>query len=471
MSYIDKIRKNVAETLIIRKKAKSENIDYLTAKIMYHNGANDVDLETARDIKNALEEAHVPVRMIDKFDLIGSYSFEKRSTDDINDIIYREVYNKVKRKNIEELKEFFWADEYYGEYIYNLVKKGFPLNVATQVFEIKLKYEMKKNNLSELAALANILYYENVDAAKLFEKAYLNKRAIHYYPMDTIKDEIMFDDEYKKKIINGITIVSKTDKGLKKLENVITEVFKTGNSELIDLLPKLAKKNNLMLSDMTFTKTKNSHYASASKCIYLDGSDKTLSSAVITFYHEVTHFLDNIKGSKSYTFYSGENSIVNLLLEKIGEIISPIQRGLSLEYLTNLNAQKYISNSKLNQKWQQEIKEKFPNLSEEDYKILMQQKRFNERKKFKLIQGYLTDIYDSLTGGKLFTYFCVQGHGKKYYEQKDNILAEFFANIGLLYNANEMDILRFEFGDELVEQLIDMYRKFMNSDEYEVHKK
>ena len=39
---------------------------------------------------------------------------------------------------------------------------------------------------------------------------------------------------------------------------------------------------------------------------------------------------------------------------------------------------------------------------------------------------------------------------------------EFIANIGALYNANATDILKFELGDELAEELINMYHKFIN---------
>ena len=483
MSYIENIRKNVAEAIVIKKNAKSKNIDYITAKIMYHNGANDIDLETAKKIKTLLEESHVPVRLIDTFDLIDEYNFivENKITHGIKNIINKKIHQKVQRKYVKELSNYIFADDYYGEIILKWMKKGIPLKAAIQLFEIKLRYEMKKNNLSEIAALAKILFYENNETAKIFERAYLNNRVIYYKPSSTIKNEILFEDEYKKKKVNGITLVSKTDEGIKKLEYIVRGAFDTINSEMVHILQETAEKNKLMLSDINFTygNKKGAHYLSYYNYIHLNETDKilkgeninseVLNEQIMVFYHEITHFLDDIKGNKESEkglYYSEENPIVNSLLDKIGKSLNPIQRGLSLAYLTNMNAKRYANNPELNQRWMQEIKDTFPTINKKDIKIMMQQKRLNERKKFKLVYSYLIDIYDALTGGKLYTYFSAGGHGKKYYKTKHSILTEFIANIGLIYDSNETDILRFELGDELTEQLIDMYREFIRSDGY-----
>ena len=131
--------------------------------------------------------------------------------------------------------------------------------------------------------------------------------------------------------------------------------------------------------------------------------------------------------------------------------------------MRNYNARKYANNPELNQKWMNEIYEKFPDLSKKNYEILMKQKIITERKRFKIFYSSLTDIYDSMTNGKLRDNFGVSGHGSKYYKYKNNVLLEFIANIGRIYNANATDILRYEFGDETAEQIIDLYQNIINN--------
>ena len=464
MSYIEKIRKNVTDALAIRKNAKSNNVDYITAKIMYHKGANDIDLETAKLIKNALKELNITSYMLDTFDKLYEdfldFGFEEN-------ILNINIHYEINRKYIQELSNYFRADFYYGRTIANLMRKGISLENATRLFEIKLKHEMKKNNLSEIAGLAKILYYNNNEAAKIFEKAYLNGRASYLGPEHILKNELISNDEYLKKNINGITILSKTEKGLKKLETLVTEAFKKNNKEFGSLLSEEATKNNLLLSDINFSSHPGAYYDHTMKYIYIDDSYlNKLDEGITVFHHETTHFLDNIKVDNPvlnpFSFYSTDNPVINSLLKKMAENTNPVKKGLSLGYLNNHKAKKYANDHELNLKWMKEIIEKYPDLSNADYKILMQQKIITERKRFKLLSTFLSDIYDSLTGGKLRSYFGISGHGKKYYQFKKYIPMEFIANIGALYNANATDILKFELGDELAEELINMYHEFIN---------
>ena len=462
MSYIEEIRKNVADAIATRKNAKINNIDYLTAKIMYHNGANDIDLETAKMIRSALADLKITPYMLDTFDYTDFNIF---GLDEYT--LNVSIHNKIKRKYIEELSKSLGADYLYGKAIASLMRRGITLKGAVLLFEAKLKYEMKKNNLSEIAALAKILYFNNNESSKVFEQAYLNNRTVCYQPLTTLKNELISNCEYKKKNINGITLLSKTEKGLKKLESIVIEAFKTGSKELVTLLPKVAAQNNLILSDIKpLEESKPSCYIEEMKYIYINISH---SHALLNvFYHEVTHFLDNIKSNKQdILFYSVENPIVNSLLEKIKETMNPLRRGLSLAHFTNLKAIRYATDRKLNQKRMQEIKETYPNLNTKNYKILLTKRIIAERKKFKIFAQSLGDIYDSLTDGKLESYSIAPGHGRKYYREKKYIPIEFIANIGEICNANATDILRFEFGDELADQLIAMYHEFMNTDEFD----
>ena len=97
----------------------------------------------------------------------------------------------------------------------------------------------------------------------------------------------------------------------------------------------------------------------------------------------------------------------------------------------------------------------------------MQHKRLEERKLFKEFAGYIIDIYDAMLKGKLYTIYLVGGHGMKYYSNPENVLKEFFANIGMLYDSGKVDILYYEFGEELAQELIAICNNFFGYSEKE----
>ena len=460
MSYIEKIKKNVQNAIEIKKEAIKNGVDYTTAKIMYHNGAKDISLDTAQIIKNNINPTPY---MLDTFDSLFDYLSDRGINETALNL---SINDKIKRKYIKELSDYINADFLYGNAIANLIRKGLTLKSATLLFEARMKFEMTINDLSEIAALAKILFFKNNMKARYFEKAYLNGRAQKHYPFSTVKNEILLDEKYKKKNINGIIILSKNEEGLKKLENIVTEALKNGNQDFKEtLIAQQSEKNKLIVSDVDISSTNTSYYNSGLKFIHMDNKClNNLNYGVTVFYHEVSHYLDNINGKENFSSsYSIENPNVKLILMKIAKKINPINRGLSLQFLRNYNARKYANNPELNQKWMNEIYEKFPDLSKKNYEILMKQKIITERKRFKIFYSSLTDIYDSMTNGKLRDNFGVSGHGSKYYKYKNNVLLEFIANIGRIYNANATDILRYEFGDETAEQIIDLYQNIINN--------
>ena len=65
-------------------------------------------------------------------------------------------------------------------------------------------------------------------------------------------------------------------------------------------------------------------------------------------------------------------------------------------------------------------------------------------------------------GGLLYDKYKTPGHGRKYYQEQGNDVMEMIANIGTFYNNNCMDILIYEFGEELASELIIIYKEFLD---------
>ncbi len=53
------------------------------------------------------------------------------------------------------------------------------------------------------------------------------------------------------------------------------------------------------------------------------------------------------------------------------------------------------------------------------------------------------------------------GHDREYYERKGLDLIEFMAEIGVFFNNDCMDVLIYEFGEEITKELMDIYREML----------
>lgn len=463
MSYIKSIRENVNNAIETTKIAFSKNINYSTAIIMFHNGRNDVDQETALGMTKILKELNIPLKMVDVFDLVDDY---QTVGDRFNlEFIYCKIAKYANRDYISDLSRYMNSDYNYGKKIYNLMKQGIPIDMAIQIFEIRVNYEMKRHGLSEIAALAKILFFKNNISATLFADAYQNNRAYTYNPYKTVKDAVLSSNKFKKKAVYGIILVSKTGEGIQRLENLIEYVYANGDSDFLELLSLEAEKNKLFVSDVSLLGEINrSHYHRGLKYIYMSNTENSKKYA-ITFYHEATHFLDNsvakITSNNFDSYFSIANPRLEEFLQKIRLKKDYISRGLGMTYFEQINTIMYVNDPVLNKKWLQQIKEEHPDANDDIIKLFMQQKKLYERRKYKILYRYLTDIYDGLSKGKLTSFFGVSGHGMKYYSNYENVFIEFFANIGLIYNSGDIDILVYEFGEEIANELVDMYKNFI----------
>ena len=454
MSYIEKIRNNVVAITETTELAKAKKVSYTVAKIMYHNGKKDIDLESAMELASTLKGLKISPFLINKLDLLTEY----KNGNQINlKTIYKQISKYANRKYINELNDYIFSNDHYGEKIYNLMKSGIPIKLAIKIYEIQIKQKKKETGLSELATLANMLWFESETESLLFEKEYLNKRAVKGSPGKTIKNALLSSGDLKSKKVNGITLLSKNEEGIQKLESLINYAYINGNATYLKVLFEHATKKELIISDFKLNKSDGEYFKPAYDYICLSLSSP-LESIADSFFHETSHFLDYEKGHEIDKYhYSIDNLEVKNILEKIKSKRNITLRGIELEYFKNFKSAQYVHNRILREKWFNQIKLEHHYASRKDLKQYMKQRILYERKKYKVFISSIEDIYDGLSGGKLATRYLIDGHGKEYYSNPENLPIEFIANIGTLYNHGGLDVLRFEFGEEITNEIIEIY--------------
>ena len=463
MSYIENIKNNIAKAIKVREIATSQGLDYETAKVMYHNGKNDIDAITAQEVIHLIKKYGISLDLIDSLDILKNY-YEQEDNITLGNI-YDSIYKYANRKYMEDLSDYINVNYYYGQAIYQLIKSGNSIDQAITIFDKKISNEMKKNGLSELAAITKLLIFKENLGAIEFEKSYKAGKAIKDDPAKTIKEQLFTSEEFKQKVVHGIRLISKTEKGLKDLESLVNVAYKVGNQQFLSQLSLQSANNDLFITDFLFCSNyKGSYYTGYYKHIRLLPK-KSTEEALATFFHEATHFLDNVKlNSNTFSsFFSTDNQIIKELLEKIKAKGNIVLKGLSTAWLPNTNAHQYVHNPMLTQKWLAEIKRDNSSASPEELKLFYQQKIMYERKKYKVLIVRLENIYDGLTNGKISS-FGGSGHGTKYYKNPDNIAIEFIAEIGSLYNCGGIDVLYHELGQDLTEKLVNMYQSFLEFD-------
>ena len=468
MSYFENIKEDVSSAIKIKKLAKSLKINYVIAKIMYHNGKNDIDYRTALKIYETLKELNIPFNLIDVLDIIDEYLINNEL--DL-EILYKKIAYKIDRKYIDELSKYTdinsGANYYYGKYLYDLIKKGIPLSVAIKKFELSVIFEMKRFNLSEFSALAKLLFFKDNNVARVFENEYINKRAIVNSPYETIRNYLLFSPNYKRKIVNGITLISKTDKGLLNLEQLVNKVYTKANPNFLSVLTQEAFKNELILIDFPFYEYENTEYVYLYRYIYINQEKINYEDYwIYIFYHEATHFLDNMFGisitNELNSWFSSNDLTISKIIKFIKNKINIHEKALNIRNSKELVARNYANDKKKKKKWMQQIKTEYQNSDNNTIQLYMQQKKLYEMEKYKRFLVFLADIYDGLSCGLLKDEFNLYGHGTDYYSDYKHVLIEFLANIGVFYNTKEFDILCFEFGEELTKKIIKMYEIFLN---------
>ena len=450
------IKQNVFNYQKIKQMAISENISYPLAKIMYNNGQKKIDKETAEKILQVVEKEHIPLSLIADLNMVN-INLNKSEFELC--YIYDKISDYANKSIINELSDYVFSKYNYGKQIYELIIKGYNIDDSIKILDEKVKLEMEITGLSELAAWSKLLYLNTDLAAREFEKAYRDNEAIKYEPLLTVKSRIMTEsNEYKKTVINGITLMSKTEEGLHNLEEVVNDAYRQGKDLYLENLSKNAKEYELFITDFIISGNRLvSYYNTNYHYIFLADND---SDKIGTFFHETSHFLDHVLGreeTNQVKYYSDDNTLIFKTLDIIRNKINIVPRGISLSWLKTLNEIKYINNKELNEKWLLEIKQSKPYLSEEDLKYFLHQKKMYERKKYRFFSSCLQDIYDGLTKGKLHDFGMTNGHGMGYYSNANNVNKEFVAEIGTIYNYDGRDFLNYELGEELATRIINMY--------------
>lgn len=462
MSYIDKIWKNITDAVEIRKVALTQKVSFEIATIMYHGGQNDIDREKAEGILLALNANGISIKVAKNLEAAlqqigGIYRNTSRAA------INSKISFHARRKYVDELDEYIRSNYFYGEKIREIMESGKTIDQAIAEFEKRVKKEMSENGLSELEALAKILCFGDNFKAKEFADSYLRKQAIKHDPVESIKRGMCTSDRYKHTTVHGIVLISETEEGLNSLISAVNYAFQHGQKDQMQLLEQEAAKRNLFIGDFLDSdkKTSLAYFASKFKYIYLVPGMSAEQNAQ-KIYHETTHFLDVSLGDvRKGEFLSPNSEVIEEILTILKEKIKfPVLRGMAYTKFPNVCAKKYSTNPKLNQKWLEEIKMDNPHASPEDIQLFWQQKVLYERKKHKALMHCLMDIYDGLTNGAIYKHFNY-GHGKEYYSAPENIAIEFLAQIGTIYNCGGVDVLNYEFGEEITQKIMMMYEQFL----------
>ncbi len=499
-NILKEITKNINNIIEIRKLAQEKQVDFKTAKILFNDGKKDIDIDTAKKIKEIADKYKVSSNIIQSIILDNNNL----------DVDEFDIYYKILKSNIiiqnEELKKIGAEYGYINE-IQKLLKYGLSIEDADKLIQIKINAYSKFHHVSKLTATIKIVNnFEKEEALKyeeilnFFQK---EGRNLNYRRSENLREYIYSSDVFKKKQVNGITIASKTEEGLSKLENIITEAFQKGKEDYIKELEIASNKRNLIISDYGYSSV--SCYYSPSDLIQINTNRNKLLG---TFFHETSHFLDEVNSyNKDKSFSEVEpkvreifekirtevnntpvNSIINnknipLSIRKIIQKVSSetdigiYNKGIKsllpkielsedgIKYISPENkfANEFLNDERLNQKWKDEIEKEYSLYSKADRDLFYRQKLNYEKQKYLTLIGNVFDIYDGLSKGNMQSIFLTPGHGKKYYSKENNDLSEFVADIGAIYNSDGEDVLEFEFGKELTTEIINIYKEMIKN--------
>lgn len=483
MTLIDKIKIEVLYTPEVRKIAEENNISYNVAKIMYNDGKMDIPKEDAIKINEIISKYKLPINIAKNLIWYN----------DINEVTigkaYYEIGKDYNNENIDKLDIKY----YFNKHAYKLIKKGFTFEDVLKLDKIMINIIMKVRNVSEFVATS--LYYYGKDSkkyAETLEKAYQFSeknpdKPVLNRPNDQIRNYFLNSNDFKRKKLYGINIVSETEEGLNALVDLVEQAYDNGKEESLIYLSSLAEIDNLILTDIEIDSSKSSaYYDKYYKLIYINPKileKEYITENIETFYHEATHFLDHASKDHKETYSEeqgehfldkiqqyitkfDENSILNSkyvprIIKDMFHDMKLTKRGIQVDYFTKIESKKYVNDAAMRAKWEKEIKEKNPNISETEFKCLYQQKINYERKKYISLSRRITDIYDAISDGKLSSIWDTSGHGRKYYSKEENKVKEFFAQIGAIYTSKGEDILEYEFGEELGSEIISTYEEFI----------
>ena len=93
--------------------------------------------------------------------------------------------------------------------------------------------------------------------------------------------------------------------------------------------------------------------------------------------------------------------------------------------------------------------------------MYLDEKKIYERNICYRLMRRIFDIYDAIAKGQLYDDYGLPGHGREYYETEGLDVNEFIAHIGIFFNNDCMDVLIYEFGEEITKELMDIYKEML----------
>lgn len=482
------ISKNVSIYKFIMEFAVENKISYFQAKQIYEKRYSE-KYQTIRDLAY---EYSVPYDLI-----ISMVEDDGLNYEDINlDTIYQKIYDDYLKdnKDMQLIKDYY----YYVEEILNEYRKSFSYKSIPEIIskiQKRIEAYAKKNKVSTAVATLSLYYTEkDLAQAKRMKHFLLYNQKNNIESSHDIKEDFIKylnnSTEVKRATLHGITLVSSTEEGLNRLIETIKKVFLYGEESFLKQLEQQSKIHHLIVTDTHYDD--DGAYYDGDIIIFISPEFNN-KKIVDAFFHESSHFLDRQIGGPDYYSTTAQN--VRDIFERIREKINTepyeklinnkniptfiretikknsnkhnkgiIQKGEKYKKLKKASAlaNKYVNDEKFVAKWKKEIEEEYqPESEEEAQEYLVQKKRY-EKDKYRRLIRYMYDIYDGLVGGLLYDKYKTPGHGREYYQEQGNDLMEMIANIGTFYNNNCMDILIFEFGEELAFELINIYKEFLD---------
>ena len=489
-SIRERLLKNVNDFIEIRKIAERYNDDRITyevAKIYYQN-KDVIDLYEAITICERAKNFDLPASII-----VQTIYDQGMYAENVN---WGYAYDTVNRYFSNDFtRKIGYPNDYALSIVRLSDKLHIPPSFAKTLTDMKIKAYEKIHRVPHEVAVLGATYDMTKGEAENTIKAinYLDEHNIRVdsdITIHKVRRYLEVNPQFYRKNINGVLIVATSEKKLEILDKMISKSFEDGDKEYVEQLSKKSQERGLIVTDLKIDE--RSCYYGWGEMIYIDNAyDKqNVDIQAGLFYHESSHFLD-YNGGEHYSVYNPEvnnnfhnlskslfdNTFSNVLNnikinEKAKNKLSDFLykhnvhtkiKGLKMMFTTERSAANhYINNEELRNKWKEEIDSTKSEYSEEERRMLFQQKLGYEKSKYINLIGAISDIYDAIDKGNLRDWMGLCGHGKKYYNIHGTDVIEFVAEVGQIINSGGEDILSYEFGKDFSKSFKEMYYNMIN---------
>ena len=489
---LDFLDQRIYRIQFARVFAAENKISYSQAKKIYKQRY----YEEAVVISKYAARWHVPRELIISLIEDDGLSFGEIDLDKVQEKIYQMyLEGNSKTKDLLLIKDYHGYTELMLKRVRNatIPPKKIP-DVIDEIDSDISKYA-KEHNVTKAVATLCVCNGVNITQAEKIVKFLTynvkhNIESSQRLDIDFVKS-LNANENFIKKTVHGITIISRTQERVDRLSKIVEDAFLYGKEEYKKQLEQLAKDNNLILTDIHYLEDENTAtFFARINLIYMDlNCDDDL---VDSFFHESSHFIDHIKGDGP-DYYSMLEDRVLELFNKIAEKINTepyasiinnpnIPRFLKTvvtKYATTINkgvtekgkdykrknasglAIGFVNDSAMVEKWKKEIQEQYAPETEKEARDYLLQKKRNKTEEYIYLIDHVYDIYDAIARGRLRDKYGTGGHGRDYYASPEKRLLEFIANIGVFYNNDSIDVLVYEFGEELAQELISIYKELL----------